>query len=204
MNAQRVLVLDPSSGRKDAWTWGVAGWSRDDDGAFLSFDAIDAVTGKFWEQVSGGEIVTKLVALAKSLGITHVFADQRESLMLKSAFEEKGLVYTSIAWTSANKIEAVEAVRRHMRERTLTIVEHEAMRKELRSFEERATTSGSFTFAGRRSGDDHVALLITLALADASGALEKACEPSTTPAFAYRPRERSISSFGCGRSDRTV
>lgn len=91
--AQRVLILDPSSGRSDAWTWGVLGWSSDARGPYLEVDTIDALTGSFWKQVSGDEIVDKLVKLAELRGITDVHADQREALMLQSAFEKRGLNY---------------------------------------------------------------------------------------------------------------
>lgn len=205
--ATPVLILDPSSGRKDAWTWAIASWAIDDRGPFLYVDTIGARKGAFWRQTSASEVVAELVALARSRGVSRVFADQREAFMLESAFQEEGFSYTPIAWTNANKIEAVEGLRRHMREGTLHVIEHDDLRRELRAFEEKPTPSGSFTFAGRRSGDDHVALLITLLLADRAHGLERAYADSPTltlrDLLANQPRSRTVHAVG-GRSTRLV
>lgn len=187
----RVLVLDPSSGRKDAWTWAVVGWDADDLGSYVRFDMIDAVTGRFWQQVSGDKIVEKLVAVAQANGVSEVHADQRESLMLQAAFEAAGLRYVVHDWGNTNKTIAVETVRRWLRDGSLALPDHDGMRKELRSFEEKVLPSGSLSFGARGSGhDDFVALLLTAAMVDAKGSLPR---PGSSNDYAPsgRTRERN-------------
>jgi hypothetical protein len=170
---ERCLFIDASSGRKDAWTWAIAGWSTDATGEFFEVDHVDGLSGSFWRQVSGEEVVSRLVAVAKTWGASVVHGDQREAFMLEAAFRERGLSFTSTAWTQSNKVAAVETLRRWFRDRSIAIIEHERMRRELAAFEEKITPSGSLTFAGRGSGDDYVALLITAAMVDAGGALQR-------------------------------
>ena len=203
-SAEAVLVIDPSSGRSDAWAWGLARYIRDERGRWLRrgdgeirrwpdgskraapdwkpmgapilrFEALDGVEGNFWSQVSGGEIVDRLVAIARREGVRQVHADQREALMLSSAFERAGLRYHSHDWTGQSKPLAVEAVRRWLREGTLwlpTSGKGDALKRELLQFEERLTPAGQFTFRGRgTTHDDYVALLLTCALADADPGL---------------------------------
>lgn len=117
------------------------------------------------------EVVDRLVELCEANGIVDVYADQRETFMLQSAFEKRRLRYTSIAWTNQNKIKAVEIVRRWLREGQLSLPSHDRLRAELAAFEEKITPSGAFTFAGRNSHDDYVALLLTGAMADAENML---------------------------------
>ncbi|MBK8994633.1 MAG: hypothetical protein IPM35_02630 [Myxococcales bacterium] len=165
---QPVLVIDASSGRKDAWTWAAVRWARQDDRRFLRFELVDGIEGRFWSQVSGADIVERLVTqVCRPRGIRTVHADQRESLMLRSAFADHGIAFREHAWTASSKPAAVELVRRWLAEETLVLPEHDKLRRELLAFEERITPSGSFTFGARGSGhDDYVALLITAAMAD--------------------------------------
>ncbi|MBK8942025.1 MAG: hypothetical protein IPM79_31585 [Polyangiaceae bacterium] len=176
---ERCLFIDASSGRKDAWTWAIAGWSTDAAGEFFEVDHVDGLSGSFWRQVSGEEVVSRLVTVAKTWGASVVHGDQREAFMLEAAFRERGLAFTSTAWTQSNKVAAVETLRRWFRDRSIAIIEHERMRRELAAFEEKITPSGSLTFAGRGSGDDYVALLITAAMVDAGGALQRPGEDNS-------------------------
>lgn len=207
-----VMIVDPSSGRSDAWTWAVARWvtptaetsgfSRVYQGfglyslepaapanpqnlfhpsfntpppifsPTLFFENIDGIEGRFWNQISADAIVTKLASLCYSKGIRTVIGDQRESLLLKSAFESRGLRYIALDWTSASKPLAVARLRRWLRERQIKAVAHDKLRRELSTFEEKISPSGAITFGARGSGhDDYVALLITAALADERGLL---------------------------------
>lgn len=166
---QRVLVLDPSSGRKDAWTWGVAGWDEDDyERRYIRFDVLDGLHGRFFGQVDGDEIVTRLVQqVCVPRSVRSVHADQREALMIKSAFERHRLSYRAHDWTAQSKPLAVEQVRRWLAQDQLVLPPHDKLRRELLSFEERITPTGHFSFAARGSGhDDYVSLLVTLAMAE--------------------------------------
>lgn len=205
-----LLVIDASSGRKDAWTWAVARYVRppprprvlmlgfdgkpcDEGGAtpardvdgnlvphpdadrpvqpLLVFDHVDGLGGRFWGGVSGEEIIARLVGVARANGVRLVAGDQRESLMIESAFRRHGVRFRPFDWTSQSKTQAVEVVRRWFADRTIVLPEHAALRRELAMFEERIAPSGAITFGGRGSGhDDYVALLVTAALADLAGA----------------------------------
>lgn len=169
----RVLVLDPSSGRSDAWTWALVGWDGDAAGAFLRVDNIGAVEGRFWEQTSGDEIVAKLASLALEHQVGAAHGDQRESLMIRAAFARHGLKYVVHDWSNTAKVVAVERLRRWMKEGALAIEEHDRMRRELLAFEEKITASGALTFGGRGAHDDFVALLITAAIADSRGLIPR-------------------------------
>lgn len=169
---RRALIIDASSGKKDAWTGAIAGWSTIDRRSHLVLDHVDGVTGSFWQQMSGDQVVARFAQLAKRNHAHVVHGDQRESLMLSAAFRRHGLAFVEHAWTGANKPKAVELVRRWLAEGVLVLPAHEKLRRELLAFEERVTPAGNFTFAARGNGhDDYVALLITAALAELEGSL---------------------------------
>lgn len=190
--AQRAIILDPSSGRSDAWVWCTAGYVNAGGQDIIRFDDINAIEGRFWLQLSGDKVVDKVKDFADQhaqagRGRLHqVHADQRESLMLQSAFQKRGLGYVVHDWTNANKLTAVETLRRRFKEGSISIAPSEPMRRELLAFEERITPSGAITFAGRKEHDDHVALLITALIADMAGYLST----DTKPDRDYRPFDR--------------
>ncbi len=172
-----AMVIDASSGRKDAWTWGLCRWVRPADAeigrAVLEWGLVDGVEGAFWTQTKGEEIVAGLAGMAQRCGIYEVHADQREELMLASAFSRHGVELRPHPWTAATKPAAVATVRRWFADGTIALPPHEKLRRELLAFEERITASGSFTFGARGSGhDDYVSLLLTAAMADGEGMLD--------------------------------
>lgn len=173
--ASRYLVIDASSGRKDTWTWGVCGWiDRSPAPPLLRFLTLDGISGSFWQQTSGADVVARIATAAKARGVTTVFADQREAMMLQSEFNRNDLSFRVFDWTASSKPPAVERVRRWLAEGQIMLPEHETARRELLAFEERITASGQFTFGARGSGhDDYVALLITAAMADLDGAMDR-------------------------------
>ena len=162
-----VLVNDVSSGKKDSWTWGVCRWETPETGdPFVRFTLVDGIHGAFWKTEHGPEVVAKIAAVAKANDALTVHGDQREEFMVTGAFNENGLGYFPHPWTATSKPEAVQVVRRWLREGTLVLSPHEPMRKEMLAFEERVTPAGGITFGARGTGhDDYVALLITAAMA---------------------------------------
>jgi hypothetical protein len=179
-----VLVLDPTSGRKDAWTWAIVRWVLPEGSAreILKFEVVDGLAGRFWDQGVGDVIVERLCELARSWGVKNVHSDQRESLMLASAFSSRGFTFWAHDWSSKTKPVAVERVRRWFAEGALALPTHEVMLRECLSFEEKITSSGSFTFAARGTGhDDFVSLLITSAMADIALHLRPASTPPRRP-----------------------
>ena len=177
-----LLVLDPSSGRSDAWTWAIVRSVETAAGVrMIQFDLVDGIEGKFWKQTTGEQIVERLVGVAKAWGVKAVHADQRESLMLEAAFRKAGLKYVIHDWTASSKPAAVELVRRWLVDGALLLPDHSALRREMLAFEERITPSGAFTFGARGSGhDDYVALLLTAAMATLDGKLTRR-DPGPTP-----------------------
>jgi hypothetical protein len=173
------MVLDPSSGRKDSWTWGVGARVELADGTErLRFALIEGVGGKFSDKLSGDVLVDRLAGVAREWGVDVVVSDQRESYLLSSAFQKRGLRFRSHDWTSVSKIEGIERLRRWLLEGYLVLPEHEKLRRELLTFEERIAPSGAFTFGARGSGsDDYVALLITAALADIKRRIKSPAAP---------------------------
>lgn len=165
--SRRIVVLDPSSGRKDAWAWGVCGWRWPESApSVLTFDLIDGVSSGFFSNVKADDIVERVVKVHADHDALSIHSDQREAFMLESAFSRHDLSFIRHDWTSASKPEAVERLRRLFAEGRISLPAHEALRKELLSFEERITPTGALTFGARGSGhDDFVALLLTAVMA---------------------------------------
>ena len=167
---QQVLIVDPSSGRSDGWTWCLAGWVAPLDGSamYLRVERVDGIEGDFWQQgITGNDVVTRIAHQVKPLGIRNAYGDQREELMLTSAFRREDITYKAIAWTAASKPLAVERVRRWLHDGVLALDPHAKMRQQMLGFQERITSQGAFTYGARGSQhDDYVALLLTLALVE--------------------------------------
>lgn len=168
-----VGVIDASSGRKDRFTFGFAGWRESARGMMLVFDAIGDFAPRDVRQLGVGECVRQICELARQRGVHTVLGDQRESAALKAIFRQHNVALREMTWTASSKPRAVARVRRWLLEQRLAIPpDHDRTRHELLSFEERVNTSGDFTFGARGSGhDDFVALLLTAALGDEAGAL---------------------------------
>jgi hypothetical protein len=66
----------------------------------------------------------------------------------------------------------VEIVRRWLTDDQIALPNHPVLKREMLAFQEKILPSGQLSFTGRRGGhDDHVALLLTGALAAEAGAL---------------------------------
>lgn len=201
-------IIDFSSGRSDAATWGVVQWCwrpqapmyvterkyalqgrwydelvRDGAGdpipnpdyrgptpPLVHFSHVAGVEGTFWRGLPADQLVARMAADFKRLGVTHVIGDQRESFLLTSEFGRQGLRFTPLAWSNQNKIDAVERIRRWLREQTLVLAPHDRLRSELLGFQERITPTGYLTYGARGSShDDYAALVMTAAMAEAEG-----------------------------------
>jgi len=213
-----VVVIDASSGRKDRFTFAIAGFveapravvepspdaapsttavvfpddlgvledlraflGEDDDGGstsdapLLRFDVIDGFEPELARRLGSAGIVERIAKVARKHGARVVHADQREAFTLASAFRAHKLKFVSHDWTATSKPQAVEIARRWLREKTLSLPQHEQLRRELLSFEERIAPSGAFTFGARGNGhDDYVSLILTSALANLEGGLKGA------------------------------
>jgi hypothetical protein len=160
-------IIDASSGKKDAWTWGVANWRDVNGRRKLVFEKVAGFEGRFWSQKAGEKIVDEIAAELKSRKTFTVHGDQRESLMLASAFGRMGIKFVEHPWSAPAKERAVSTVRRWLADDRLVLPEHAKLTAELLQFEEHTTSSGALTFGARGTGhDDFVSLLLTAALAD--------------------------------------
>lgn len=168
---QRIVVLDPSSGRKDAWTWGVCGWNWTEGSSVLTFDLVDGISSGFFSNVRADDILDRVAVVAADHDARGIHSDQREDFMLESGFARRDLYFEKHDWTSASKPVAVEQLRRLFAERRIALPPlatkaAETLRAELLSFEEKITPTGTLTFGARGSGhDDFVALLLTAMMA---------------------------------------
>ena len=173
---QKHIIIDASSGRKDAFTYAVAGWVIPPRGAawrpYLKVYLANEVSNEVAQKEGSDAVVGRIAAVARAHGVTTVHGDQREALFIRGAFDNQGLTFVQHDWTSKSKPAAVERVRTWLREGTLAIPDDPAkLRRELLSCEEKITPSGQFTFAARGNGhDDYAALLVTAAMAQLEGA----------------------------------
>lgn len=174
----RVGIIDASSVRKDAFTFGICGWRMIDGCKRLAFDVISGFDARGARRLGVDDaqksevIVSQICGEGSRFGVKRFVGDQRESFTLSGLFARNGMRFESLAWTSASKEAATTAVRRWLADDLLVLPNHETMRRELIAFEEKITPSGSLTFGARGSGhDDYVALLLTAAMAEQAGLL---------------------------------
>jgi len=134
----------------------------------LCVEHIEAIEGAFWQGLPASEMVKQRAKMYRERGVGTVFGDQRESYLLQSAYASEGISYVPLVWTAESKPRAVERLRRWFAEETIVLPANERLKRELLSFQEKITPSGHITFEGR-STDDHVAVLVTCALAELEG-----------------------------------
>jgi hypothetical protein len=134
----------------------------------LVVEHFEAIEGAFWQGLPASELVKQRAAMYRSRGVSTVFGDQREAYLLESAYRAQGIRYIPLAWSAENKGRSVERLRRWLAEETIILPANERLRRELLGFQEKILPSGHITFEGRTT-DDHVAVLVTMALADVEG-----------------------------------
>lgn len=200
--APPVGIVDASSGKSDAWAYGVCGWRAVEGRTCLVFEHVAGIEGRFWQQRSGDAIVRDVADEFRRRSVQRVCGDQREALMLAAAFGRHGLRFIEHPWTASNKEAAVTRVRRWLADDLLVLPKHERLRAEMLAFEERISSGGGFTFGARgKSHDDFVALLITAAISDAAGQLPGSPMRPVTMADALRARaarEAELRALGVG------
>lgn len=158
------FAIDASSLRGDAFAWlaGVESDTRE-----IVVDRVGGWEGEELRRVSLAEIVRDISTRAKKLGVRRVFGDQREEAGLRSLFAENGIKFLSFAWTDQSKDDAVQFLRRGMRESKISIVKHEQLRRQLGAMKARLLPSGRIAYA--TGGLDYASALITLAHAAMAG-----------------------------------
>lgn len=203
VQAKPVLSLDPSRLRGDAFACAVVGWLVPDKKAIaekrargenvtepkaiLRVHAIKAYEGRMIGRVTTTDVVDDFARLGKEWGCDSVFSDQCEDASLAAMFNGRhAMHFKSFQWTAERKGDAVVLLRRLMAERTLSICSDDGLRRQLHAFSEKVSASGVTQFHGRGQHDDHVATLITAAMAEAERFL-----PSS-PVFGRPPLKPSV------------
>jgi hypothetical protein len=196
-----VLIVDPSSGKKDTWAYAIARWVMPKGGRrYLRFEHVDGVGGSFWKSLGADKIVERTAQAARAFRCSFVHSDQRESFLLRAEYQRHNLIFQEHPWTAASKPRGIEGVRRWLADGILdvSVATKVPLRAELLGFEERITASGAFTFGARGGAhDDFVALLITAALADEAHGIphHDMGAPENMPSIVRAP---GLSSWGGG------
>ncbi|HEX4335770.1 MAG TPA: hypothetical protein VH062_07635 [Polyangiaceae bacterium] len=151
------VAIDASSLRGDAFAY-IAGATTSDGN--VGVFTIDAWSGDQLRDVNMTTIVDEIARVARQIGATTIFADQREEASLRAMFGERELAFRSFAWTETSKDTAVMTLRRLMRERRVAIRVHPQMRRELLGLKARLMPSGRTKYL--TNGIDHASALITL------------------------------------------
>jgi hypothetical protein len=163
---RRVMAIDQSSGSRDLFGFLVAGWADLESGErVLLVDEVGSFRPDEIRELGIEVVIGVLAEKARRAGAFQVFGDQRESMLMRPAFRRAGLVFREMTWTSASKPRAVARLRRWLLEGKLALPPHAQLRREMHVFEERIGPDGQITFGGAHTGD-HLAALLTLALAD--------------------------------------
>jgi hypothetical protein len=178
-SGERVVCADPSSGTGgDSFAWIVAGWNQTAESKLvLCVDLIEAERGKWAHRKGGAEVCKALAADAKRFGALDVHSDQRETLLMQTELPRHGLRVHIHPHTTESKTTAVERLQLLLENGQLALPRRngERLKKQLLDFQQTETRTGLKRFASRQSaagGDDLVAALLTLMLADGAGQLE--------------------------------
>jgi hypothetical protein len=180
--ARAFVAADPSSLRGDAFAWISGHIGPRGEIVVTTVDAVDALAlrGMPLEAAPGAEggpnrpmalshIVDRISALAQRIGAPVVYSDQREEAALGAMFAVRRVPLRPFAWTDTSKDEAVQRLRRMMRERAIYLPDHTQLRRELTSMRARLVPSGRIKY--ETNGLDYASCLITLAHAIVAGAL---------------------------------
>ncbi len=123
-------------------------------------------TGEELRQTTMDKIVADLARIARDFGADTALSDRRGDVYLAALLSPHNIKLRSFTLTSDSKHEAVKMLRVLMRDRQLSIVDHDGLRTDLRTYPRRIS-GGRFKYGEGRSGQkkhwDHAALLVTLA-----------------------------------------
>ncbi len=151
------VCIDPSSLRGDAFAYLVG---RETDAGEIAVHEIGGWEAAEQRHLSMQDIVVQVCAKAQGAGTRVVYSDQREEASLRSLFAQHNVTLISYAWSEPSKDKAVMTLRRLMRERRVSIVEHAGMRRELAGMKARLMPSGRIRY--ETNGLDYASALITL------------------------------------------
>jgi hypothetical protein len=151
-----VCAIDASSLRGDGFCWLLAAESS----AGLLIAGVDGIEGDELRRHSMQSIVDRIAAACKEAEARQVFGDQREAASLECMFPAAGVSFTSYAWSEPSKDEAMQLLRRLLRERKLHIEEHAKLKAEMLACKAHLMPSGRVKYA--TNGLDFLSALVTL------------------------------------------
>lgn len=151
------LAIDASSLRGDAFAW-VAG--RESKAGELVVLEADAIEGLELRNVSMKDVVERVARRAAAWGVQNIFGDQREEASLQSMFAEHDVTLTVYPWTEPSKEDAMQRLRRLMRERLVVLPNHAGLRREVGDIKAHLLPSGRTKYA--LNGLDYASALVTL------------------------------------------
>ncbi len=194
------IAIDPNSQAGAGGDgFGICGGWTTDEG-----EIVTSTAGEFPGDMPLKQIEPRIVALAKTLNVTTIFSDQRESGALTSIFANHNLTLIPYAWSETSKMEAIAILSRWFSERRLLVLPdlshqqaaqltgapetaRDKLRRELLAIKAKMMPSGRIQF--NTSGADIASCLITLS--HAQNARDFVAGEPINPLFAAIARARA-------------
>jgi hypothetical protein len=133
----------------------------------LAMTGIDSVTGVFHEGLVDGSLWNRIGRFFQSRGVRHVYGDGYGGPQTERELRRFGIKFHELKWTPETKGKAVYRLRHLMASDALYLPQHEQLRAELLSFQEKIAPSGVVQYAGRgATKDDHVAQILCAAMVE--------------------------------------
>jgi hypothetical protein len=228
-SAAPALCLDPNSGGRDSFGAGVLSWLHhrgygdpwlhkfSDEGmeiitherdpakliprpSLLCVIDLLEIEGGTFGRVLLSDILGTVARFAAPWRLRKAYSDQRERSGVESELFRHGISFQELVWTNANKVDAVAALSRIIREDRLAIPATPLGKKlvtQLCEYRRRYLPSGAIRFEGKGSShDDLASVLITFVLASQEGLIAGSPIKSGTPATMA-----DISGAGAGWGD---
>jgi hypothetical protein len=118
------------------------------------------IEGAELRNYSMAQIVDTIAEPCHTFKIQRVFGDQREAASLESMFSERGLCFTSFAWSEVSKAIGFQTLRRLMRERRIHFEQHKTLQAEMLSCKAHLRPSGRVSYS--TNGLDYLSCVVTL------------------------------------------
>jgi hypothetical protein len=132
----------------------------------LRISQLGGWTGEELRSTTMDRVAAELGRIAMAAGADTALSDRRGDVYLAALLSPHRLKLRSFTITNDSKHEAVKFIRTLMRDRQISIIDHDGMRTDLRTYPRRIT-GGRFKYGEARSNQkkhwDHASLLVTLA-----------------------------------------
>jgi hypothetical protein len=138
----------------------------------LALTGIDSVGGVFHEGLVDGSLWKRIGQFFHWGGVHDVYGDGYGGPQTHKELRRFGIRYHELRWDNEAKSKAVYRLRHLMASGALYLQQHEQLRAELLSYQEKISPSGVVSYAGRgATKDDHVSLLLNAAMVEHERAL---------------------------------